>query len=184
MGDRAPENQALRLPRHMEADPRAAEVLRRLTTDTRPLWREGDLAVPVVALTAELAASLRRARGAGQVIRGLEGAESVLAAEERGQRMADRESGVARGVRVSRLLLLSDDGAERFYRNVEALLKRHGMRVLALRLKADAVTLGELLFGSGTMARLVMLEHKQAVAAVLLALAGEAPTAEPAGLTP
>jgi hypothetical protein len=61
--------------------------------------------------------------------------------------MADRQIGVPRGVRVSRLLLLANVGAERFYRQIEALLRRHGPRVLALRLEIDENGLGELLFG-------------------------------------
>jgi hypothetical protein len=72
---------------------------------------------------------------------------------------------------VSRLLLLADDGADRFYRQVETLLRRHGPRVLAVVLEIDEHGLGELLFGPGRVARLLMLEHKQAVGSVLLAMA-------------
>jgi hypothetical protein len=135
-------------------------------------------------MTPELTAALRNAHRDGRVVRSLENAEHALAAEERGMEMADRKSGVPRGIRVSRLLLLADDGAERFYRQVEALLKRHGRRVLAVLLDIDEDGLGKLLFGPGSVARLLMLEHKQAVAAVLLALAGQwgdpgTPPAEP-----
>jgi hypothetical protein len=107
------------------------------------------------------------------VVRSLENAEHALAAEERGMEMADRKSGVPRGVRVSRLLLLANDGADRFYRQIEALLRRHGPRVLAVLLEIDETGLGELLFGPGSVARLLMLEHKQAVGSVLLAMAGQ-----------
>jgi hypothetical protein len=168
-----PVNKALRLPRLVESDPRCPQLLRSLTICTRPLWRESKLDVPVAMLNFELAEALRKAHGAGQLIRGLEGAERMLAAEERGLRMADRKNGVTRGVRVSRLLILANDGAERFYRNVETMLHRHGPRVLAVLLEIDAGGLGELLFGSGRIARLVMLEHKQAVGSVLLAMTGD-----------
>ena len=76
-----------------------------------------------------------------------------------------------RGTRISRLLVLTNDGSERFYRQVASLLERHGPRVVAVRLPVDAETLGESLFGKGQAARLVMIEHKAAVGAVLLALA-------------
>jgi hypothetical protein len=46
--------------------------------------------------------------------------------------------------------------------------------MLAVRLEVDAATLGELIFGKGRLARLLMLEHKEAVSAVLLAMAGRA----------
>ena len=170
----------LQLPKSIASDPRSPQLLRNLTTHTR-LLRQGseigvpvsEIRVPVAAMTPELAEALRSAYGAGQVVRSLENAERKLAAEERGLRMADLQTGVARGVRVSRLLLLADDGAERFYRQVEALLRRHGPRVLAVRLEIDENGLGELLFGPGRVTRLLMLEHKQAVGAVLLALAGQ-----------
>jgi hypothetical protein len=161
-----------RLPRLIESDPRAPQVLHMLTAHTRLLWKEGEIEVPVFTLNSELETALRNAHNAGQVIQGLESAERRLVLEERGLRLADRKSNVQRGERVSRLLLLSDDGAERFYRKVESLLRQYGSRVLAVRLEVDAATLGELIFGQGRLARLLMLEHKEAVSAVLLAIAG------------
>ncbi len=163
---------SLRLPKSVESDPRGPQVLRTLTLRTRPLWQGSGIGVPMVRMSSELVEALRTAYSSGQVVRSLEKTERTLAAEERGLRMADRLLGVPRGIRVSRLLLLADDGAERFYRQVEALLRRHGQRVLAVRLELDEQGLGELLFGPGSVARLLMLEHKQAVGSVLLALAG------------
>ncbi len=164
---------SLRLPKSVEADPRGAQLLRNLTTHTRKLWRESEIEIPAAMLTPELAEALRTAYSTGQVVRSLENAERVLAAEERGLSMADRQIGVPRGVRVSRLLLLANDGAERFYRKIDALLRRHGPRVLAVLLQIDEHGLGELLFGPSRTARLLMLEHKQAVASVLLSMAGQ-----------
>ena len=164
---------SLRLPKSIESDPRAPQLLKNLTTHTRQLWRESEIEIPVAGMTRELAQALRDAYSAGQVVRSLEKAERALAAEERGLRMADCQIGLPRGVRVSRLLLLADDGAERFYRKIEALLHRYGPRVLALRLELDEQGLGELLFGPQRVARLLMLEHKQAVSSVLLALASQ-----------
>jgi hypothetical protein len=163
----------LRLPKSVESDPRGTQLLSYLTTHTRLLWQGGELETPVAGMTLEVAQALRRAYSAGQVVRSLENAERTLAAEERGLQMADRQIGVPRGVRVSRLLLLADDGAERFYRQIETLLRRHGPRVLAVRLEIDENGLGELLFGPCQVARLLMLGHKQVVGSVLLAIAGQ-----------
>jgi len=175
---RPPRRPALRLPKAVEADPRATALRARLRKDARPLWREGELRVARAPLDDALASALRAAKRAGQVLRGLEAADEALAAEEKGQRAADREAGAPRGARVSRLLLLSDDGAERFYRHAEALLHRHAPRVLALRLATDAETLGALLFGPDRIARAVLVQHKDAVAAALFALLAE-PVSEP-----
>lgn len=157
----------------VESDSRGPQLLRRLTTHTCPLWSKGEIEVSGAALGPELTEVLLNAHSAEQVVRGLETAERTLAAEERGLRLADQLSGVPRGVRVSRLLLLADDGADRFYRRVETLLRRHGPRVLAVRLDVDATTLGELLFDPSHLVRLLMLMHKEAVGAALLAIAGE-----------
>lgn len=164
---------SLRLPKSVESDPRGPRLLSSLTANTRPLWKGSGIATPVAAMSEELAGALRSAYRAGHVVRSLENAERALSAEERGLQMADRQAGIPRGVRISRLLLLADDGAERFYRHIEALLGRHGPRVLAVRLEIDETALGELLFGPGSVARLLMLEHKQAVGSVLLAMAGQ-----------
>lgn len=103
-------------------------------------------------------------------MRSLEGAERRLAAEGRGLSLVDQQSGVLRGARVSRLLVLADDGTERFYRRVEKLLRQQGPRVLPLRLDLNAETLGQMLFGPGRRALLLLVDHKEAVSAVLLAL--------------
>lgn len=129
--------------------------------------------VPEAQLSDTLRGGLLAVHHAGQVVRGLEKAEQKLATEARGQKMADRQSGVTRGGRISRLLVLTNDGAERFYRQVESLVRRHAPRVIAVRLATDAEGLGEMLYGPGRMARLLLIEHKAAVGAVLLALADQ-----------
>lgn len=163
--------EALRLPRRVEDEPGAAHLVRELAARSRPLWAGGELRVPRVEAAPDLEAVLKSAYSAGRIVRGLEGAERALAAEQRGLQHVDQKTGVARGGRVSRLVVLANDGSERFYRSVESLLQRHAPRVLALRLSVDEDALGRLLFGPNQVARLLLIEHKDAVSAVLLALA-------------
>ena len=161
----------LRLPKLVEADPRGQGLVRGLAAHTRPLWPGGKIRVPAVAFNPALTEALRSAHRAGQLVRSLEEAERKLAAEGRGLGLVDQKSGVSRGERVSRLLVLADNGAERFYRQVEKLLRQHGLRVMALRLDVKAETLGQMLFGSGQRVLLLLLDHKESVSATLLALA-------------
>lgn len=161
---------APRLPKLVEADARAPQVTRALAAQTAPLWARSALRVAQVPSTPALTAALQRAARAEQLVRGLEGAARTLDAEARGQRIADEKSGTPRGARMSRLLLLADDGAERFYRDAEALLRRHGDRVLALRVSLDGAAFGALLFGADAPTRAALVEHKDAVADVLFAL--------------
>lgn len=164
---------AFRLPKAIESEPRAAQLLRALAAHSHLLWQGGTVKVPEAQLNDALREVLLAVHHAGQVLRSLEKAEQKLATEARGQGMADHKSGVTRGVRISRLLVLAGDGAERFYRQVESLLRRHGPRVIAVRLATDAEGLGEMFFGPGCVARLLLIEHKAAVGAVLLALADQ-----------
>ncbi|MFH1488994.1 MAG: hypothetical protein ABII06_08830 [Pseudomonadota bacterium] len=166
---------ALRLPKPVEADPRGQELLRGLTAHARPLRPGGEIRVPTAAFNPALLEALRIAHRAGQLVRSLDDAERKLAAEGRGLGLVDQKSGVSRGERVSRLLVLADDGSERFYRQVEKLLRQHGPRVLALRLDVKAETLGQMLFEPGHRVLLLLLDHKEAVSAMLLALV-ESPT--------
>lgn len=155
---------SLRLPRQVESDPRADAVRTALTDRSALLWAGGQERAAQSALTPALAQALRAAGRAGQLRRGLEGAETRLAAERAGL-------GPDPAPRVSRLLVCSNDGAERFYRTVERLVRTHAPRVLALRVDADADALGAACFGREASARAVLLEHRDAVAAALFALA-------------
>jgi hypothetical protein len=130
-----------------------------------------EILAPAARFDANVETALSAVHRAGRVVRGLETAKRKLADEERGMRKVDRKTGVKRGVRISRLLLLAADGSHGFYRQVEKLLLRHGSRVLAVRLDAGAASLGAGLYGSGRTTRLVMIEHKEAVSEVLLSLA-------------
>ena len=160
----------MQLPKIVQNDPGAKNLASDLASRARPLWADGELLVPQVELTPALEAALTSAFSASRIVRGLEEARRALVAEERGLQNVDRKTGVPRGQRVSRLLVIADDGAERFYRNVEGLVRRHVPRVLALRLSADEQRLGNLLFGPDQVARLLLVEHKTAVSDVLLAL--------------
>lgn len=169
----------MRLPKQLEGDPRAPALLERLSSHGRLLWPGGTISVADVALDDALARVLADANEQGRVLRGLERATTALDAQERGLDRADRNAGVVRGERISRLLLLADDGADRFYRHVEALLRRHAARVLAVRVDADAAALGARVFGPGALAKLVLLDHKEAVAAALRAIADGAGASQP-----
>jgi hypothetical protein len=162
--------QSLRLPKLVESDPRGTTLLQSLVEHAQPIRAGSEIFVSLAQFDG-LKSSLLSAHRADRVVRGLETAERTLAGEERGMRLADQSSGVKRGDRVSRLLLLSDDGSDRFYRQIENLLRRHGPRVLAIRLDVDAAGLGAPLFGAGRATRLLMIKHKEAVAAVLFGLA-------------
>lgn len=159
----------LKLPKTLEADPRCSALKDALRRSARKLWREGDLAVPVAAWSAELATILRNTARDGQLVRGLESIETTLSGEARGLSLSDARSGAERGSRVSRLLLLSNDGSERFYRQVERLVLSQQKRVLPIRLEADSGRFAEVLNETSGVVRALLIAHKARVAEILLA---------------
>jgi hypothetical protein len=113
--------------------------------------------------TPALRSALFEIRRARWLVRGLEEAAKTLAAQQEGLKHAPAAQVEAGKRRISRLLVLSNDGADRFYREVEKLCAAHPARLEAVVLECDEVELGEASFGPGRAARAVLLDHKEAV---------------------
>jgi hypothetical protein len=160
-----------RLPREIEADAGHAAVVAALGRHTRPLWPGGTVIVPLVPLSPALRAALTAPATLPRLQRGLEAAEATLAAEQRGLAALPKAEADRRGDRVSRLLLVSNDGAERFYRRVEHVVLAHPSRVIACVVDADSAVLGGLLYGNGAVAKSLLTERKTAVISILRAIA-------------
>lgn len=161
------------MPKLLEGDPRHAAVVAGLRAEAGPLREGGVIRVPLGRWTAALGAALEAAQRGGGLVRGLEQIEKTLEQEAHGLSLADERSGAPRGSRVSRLLLVSADGTARFYRQVERLLSRQGPRLLAVRLDVGSERLAEAASASSGVVRALLLEHKELVTRVLLALYAE-----------
>jgi hypothetical protein len=136
----------------------------------------------VIAMSDPLKKVFLSARLKGRLCYGFEAITAKVAGERKGIANVRKLSDSPYGERVSRLLLLSSDGAERFYRHVEALLHEHSPRLLGCLLDIDSSALGELLAGKGSRIKVVMAEHKDVVIEALQAMvddAGPIVTADP-----
>jgi hypothetical protein len=153
------------LPREIEAGPDAAAIRAWLAEPGRRLWPGGDVCVPVLALGPALEAALGAARAGGRLVLGLEAIAETLANEARGL----ARPGAEKSARVSRLLLVSGDGAERLYRQVERLAVAHAPRLLVLLLACDALALGGATTGREAPVKAALAVHKDAVASLLRA---------------
>jgi hypothetical protein len=161
------------LPREIETHERVAALRARLAAVT-PLWSGSRIDVPTIPLSAPLASALGRARGGDDVVFGLEAVGAALDREAHGLAIADARAGRARTARVSRLLVIANDGAERFHREVERIAARHGDRLLVCRVDASAAALGLALAGRAARVKAALVRHKAAVARALLAIAEDA----------
>ena len=160
----------MQFPRQLEAD-RDPEAIRRVLMEhTAKLWGGGDLSVPVIALSDPLKSALRAAVVKGQVRYGFEGIAGKLKHEGAGITSVRERQESPYGERISRLILFSNDGAERLYRHVEQLLRFHAPRLLGCLLDADSGVLGKLITGKDQQIKVVMAEHKDAVSGILRAI--------------
>lgn len=170
--DADPEVQTLaeRWPRALIELGLAAPLAARWTASRRAAIAAGRPGFARHPLTTELASVLFEARRARRLVRGLEAAEGALEAQRRGVRSARSAAGEAAATtpqRISRLLLVSEDGATRFYRNIESLVRKYGAMLEVLVIACDEDALGSAAFGRGQRARALLVEHKEAVIRVL-----------------
>jgi hypothetical protein len=124
------------------------------------------LGLPRIArhpLDSSVEGGLFDARRARRLTRGLEAAATMLAAEEAGLKKTAASQPKSAGMRISRLLVVSGDGSERFYRQVEKLQARFANRLEVLLLDCDENALGVAAFGPGRRARALLIQHKDAV---------------------
>jgi hypothetical protein len=160
----------LPFPRDLEADGSATAIRRLLSARTAKLWPGGKLEVPVVSMGVSLEQALLKARHKGQIRCGFEAISERLELEKKGIMNVRKQSAAPYGNRISRLILFSDDGAERLYRHIEQLLQEHSPRVLGCLLDVDSTDLGNLLVGEGRQLKALMAEHKAAVSELLRAI--------------
>jgi hypothetical protein len=160
----------IRLPRQLEADNADKTIHQMLISRTSKLMPGGKIDVPVIEWSDPLKMALQKARLQGRIRLGLESITEQLASERYGIKNAHQSSGAAYGDRISRLLLFSNDGADRFYRHIEQLLDQNAPRLLGCKLNVDAGVLGELFLGKDKKIKIIMAEHKDVVSGVLRAI--------------
>jgi hypothetical protein len=162
----------LKLPREIENDPRQSALVQVLENDKRLLWTGGTLPVAQVGFSSAFELSLVDALRGRAVERGLENIDQVLDREAKGLLAGREKQKTPVPNRISRLLIVANDGSERFYRQFEATLKRHADRVLALRVDVPSSRFSEKLFGADKLVKVLLVSDREAVAKVLLSLAG------------
>ncbi len=158
------------LPKKLETGREGRDVLMALNSHLKPvnLWKA--LVLPSFQISEPIINSLHTARRTGRVIRGLEGAEKKLNAERTGITNVDNKNGAKRKERISRLVIIANDGSERFYRQTKKIVERNSPRVLAIHLDATSFELGEMLFGPGKRVLFLLINHKDAVIDFLTSL--------------
>ncbi len=157
----------IRLPRQLEADNEASAIHQKLISCATTLYPGGKINVPIIEWNEALKTQLQKARLQGRIRLGLESITEKLESERYGIKNAHQTSKAAYGERISRLLLFSNDGADRFYRHIEQLLEQNAPRLLGCKLNIDAAMLGQFIIGKDRNIKIIMAEHKDVVVGVL-----------------
>lgn len=163
----------LLLPRRLEADGSAQRIRQRLKSQTVPIGTHEKCVVPFLVLTAELRQALTTARLQRRLRPGFEAIRDRLEDEQNGLAQLRQKTGDEQNVRVSRLLFFTNDCAPRLTRHIEKLLVDHHPRILACMIDIDAKTLGRLISGSDSEIKVILIDHKEAVADILSRLCPE-----------
>jgi hypothetical protein len=145
---------------HIEPDVRAA-----LHRERIELCAGSELSIPLLELTPELREEIFYAKALGEVTIGYEPIEKRLLHELRGLQKVDNQ-----GERVSRLLMVTNDGSPRFYRELEFLHKKQGGRLLICRLDVNSAIMGGILGLKETPVKAALLNRKTSVVNVLKSL--------------
>ena len=157
----------MRFPRQLEADGTVEIIRGALMACTKKLWPGGDLDVSMITMSDPLKKVLQKAMLKGQIRCGFEAIFDKLESERKGIANVRERKGGSYGDRISRLLLFSNDGAERFYRHIEHLLQVHAPRLLGCLLDINGSALGNVITGKDRMIKLMMAEHKEVVSEIL-----------------
>ena len=160
----------MHFPRQLEANGLAEKIREALAAHKIKLRPEGEMEVPVLGISPSLTNAIRKAGLQRRIRFGFDDIAEKLASEKKGIDHVSSQLHKQQIDRISRLLLFSNDGAERLYRHIEQILTGHSGRILGCQLNIDGETMGRLLTGGSVGIKVILVEHKDAVSDVLRAL--------------
>lgn len=155
----------MKLPKQLEQDAVLTDVLEVLEKETIELCNDSESRIPVIQLNSGLRNHLFAAKSIGELVIGYEAIEKALANELHGLQKVSNQSD-----RVSRLVMVTNDGSPRFYRQLTFLHEKHGERVLICRLDTNSLLLGDVLQLKGKQVKAILLTRKKSVVNVLKSL--------------
>jgi len=155
----------MKLPKQLEKEKVASDVRAVLEKESIELCSDSIIYIPVLKLTPELGKQIFHAKFLGELIIGYSDVEKALENELYGLQNVNNKSD-----RVSRLLIVTNDGSPRFYRQLEFLHKKQGGRVLICRLDVDSLLMGNILELKDKPVKAVLLTRKASVVNVLKSL--------------
>ncbi|TFH16521.1 MAG: hypothetical protein E4H02_05395 [Lentisphaerales bacterium] len=155
----------MKLPKQLAKDGVEADVRAALEKKSIELYGDSQIRIPLLELNAELRKHIFYAQSLGELLIGHEAIEKALANELRGLQKSNNHSD-----RVSRLLIVTNDGAPRLYRRLECLQKKQGGRLMICRMDVDSVFMGNILGLKDKQVKVVLLNRKRSLINVFKSL--------------
>ncbi len=146
----------LNLPKNLKDHPRLEEIAQRFTDAMDPLWPGGKILVARWAFDSSMRDALRLPFEKSHMVQGLELISDHLAREQKGLKAALAKHAKPPSPRMSRLLIVAQDGSERFYRDAESLIAKHADRLSACIVAVDSLELGRHIGAKGPVKALMI----------------------------
>jgi hypothetical protein len=153
----------LKLPKGLLTLPNVSEIERLFEHKLRYLYSEGHLKVPQWTYNEALRRSLKQTFASEHLIQGLEGISEHLDLELKGLNALKKLPGQTQNKRLSRLILLSNDGSERFYHNAESIVTKHADRAAVCMIDCTSDELGSDVSKKSTPVKALMISERKAL---------------------
>jgi hypothetical protein len=158
------------LPKKLDGTGEGKKIAEALYSSLKPVRPGSAYLLPSFPFSGAIKDALNSARRTGRLIRGIEEAEKMLDAERAGILSVDMKTGNERTERISRLIVVANDGSDRFYRQTKRIIEQNRPRIVAIHLAVTSFELGEAIFGPGKRALFLLVSHKDAVINLLKSL--------------
>lgn len=147
------------LPKQLVKEGLDQDVLAYFEKMSTPLYPESGMQIPQIPVTPTFHSHIFYAESLGHIEIGFENIEVFLKREKYGIEKAGNSSN-----RISRILLLSNDGSKRFYKQVEFIKED---RLLVIRLDVPSDQFGKILGLKKKIIKAALITHKSSVANIL-----------------
>lgn len=155
----------MKLPKEIIKEGLESVTLAALEKCSFAISPEPATSVPSFDLNPELRKNIFYAKSLGALVIGYENIEKELASERKGLQHVNNTSD-----RISRLLLVTNDGSPRFYRELTYLQHKEGARVLICHLNISSLEMGEILAIPAKAVKAILINRKTSVVNVLKAV--------------
>lgn len=155
----------MKLPKQLKKENIESDVQAELEKEQIPLCADSEILIPLLTLNQELRKQIFYAKAAGELIFGYDSIDKSLRNELTGLKNINNQAD-----RVSRLLLVPNNGKNIFYQGLELLLDRQGDRLMICRLDVEPLTMGNILGFKTRNINAILLSRKTSVSNILKSL--------------